>query len=93
MSEMTRSAGRPRGAKAADPDAEIDRIIMNRRDQEADNREVANNKLRRAIRRLNEKEENRQAWLEFHENQGHRHLALARDHFHKKSKLAREETA
>ena len=52
--------------------------------------EAANNKLRMAIRRSREKEENRQKWISYHDDQAHKHLALARQHFAQKRTLVME---
>jgi len=85
--------GRPKGAKG-DADDELDILIQRRREtQEQAQREAAHARARYALRKQNERQANRLAWVEYHDGQAHRHLTLAREHFAHKTRLAREEIA
>lgn len=59
---VQRGPGRPKGAPAEDPDSAIDVIIMRRQDAEADQREEASRKARRAFSEHERKAANERAW-------------------------------
>jgi len=58
---------------------------------EARAKEEAGIKVRRVFRKQHEQSENRQEWIRYHDDQAHKHLALARDHFQKKTRLVGED--
>ena len=89
MDTVKKSAGRPPGAKAADPDAEVDRLILNRRDQEEDARDEANTRARYIFKQQHQRAERRRAWIEYHDRACRTHQGLADQHYLAKVELER----
>jgi hypothetical protein len=65
-------------------------LIAKRRDEEEAHREAAHTKARYAIRRANQRSENRMEWIAHHDRAGQTHQALADEHFEAAAQLRRE---
>ena len=90
MSEILKKRGRPKGAKG-DADDELDILIQRRREtQEQAQREAANNRARYALRKHNQRTQNRLAWISHHDQLGRQHQHLADEHFQQAAQLKRE---
>jgi len=90
LSEVKKSAGRPLGAKATDPDEEVDRIILNRRDEERDHQEAASARARWAFKVQQRRAERRRLWVEYHDRQSRIHQNLADEHCQRSAEIKRE---
>ena len=88
--ETQKKAGRPKGAKAADPDSEIDVIIMRRRDEESDHQEAANARARRTFKLGQRRAARRRLWIDYHDRQSRIHQGLADEHYQRSVELKRE---
>ena len=82
--------GRPKGSGAHDPDVEIDRLIVKRRDAQDENREAALAKSRRALREYKERGERREQWVDYHTRLGRQYQHLADEHYSVAAQLRRE---
>ena len=89
MDTVKKSAGRRTGAKAADPDEQIDVTIMRRRDEERDNQEAASARARYAFKVGQRRAERRQQWVAYHDKQSRVHQSLADQHYLAKVELER----
>ena len=92
METQKKGPGRPTGSTAADPDAELDMIVLRRRDEEADMQEAARARARWAFKIQKRRAERREAWISHHDKLGRQHESIAQEHFYQAAQLRRETT-
>ena len=93
MSETVKpKRGRPQGREATieEIEAELDRLVVKRRDEEEEQREYANTKARYAFKQQQRRAERHREWIEYHDRLGRQHHTLAEEHFQAAAQLRRE---